>query len=623
MSFPKRYQLPSFQPYRKAPASPDLDSNATAADFRAVARSLHSEFFAEHPDTDIYSNIVKMLLAKIYDERTRRPGEQYEFQVLQTAGREESAGSLFKRIAALYERAYSAYVDAANGDSLDSRVFAPERVKSVVKGLQGLAITSGAALQGDLIGGFFEEILRAGFKQDKGMYFTHANLVWFMLEAIDLKQLTQETWRRATHPNDRMPYVIDPSCGSGTFLLRAMQMMSSAIRDNSAGLVATQDDERYYRSNLSDQNPNYWAKDFLYGCDPKFVMAITAKVNMVLHGDGSAHVYKWDALGPLSAGPDRRLQPVPGAMRSTPQSMYNPELSEQFDVVISNPPFGITLAPETARSAPESFTLGVAASSESLFIERYSQLLRPKGRLAVVVPESLLNAADYRKSRLLLYRFFWIRAVVSLPRNLFVETPTLTSLLFAQKKDVLEIAQWDKAWGAAEATISTAVHQALIDARIAARKKDTGPSDVEKNFLSALRPYIGAGSFILRRGRGASAVLSLKLPSGITTPAAALSYYEGMIRAAGFETLCTRAVFSIVSAALPNDWPAYAVDEVGYKLSKRGERVRPNQLCSFMDQDGTERPNVQKNGVPVEVVINQATPLKVLDFLRRDVKWAS
>ena len=212
------------------------------------------------------------------------------------------------------------------------------------------------------------------------MYFTHANLVWFMLEALDLTQLTQQVWGHATHPNNRMPYVIDPSCGSGTFLLRAMQMMSSTIRDNRAALVQTQDDETYFEAHFSHQTPNGWAKDFLYGCDPKFVMAITAQVNMVLHGDGSAHIYKWDSLRPLSDGPDRRLQPIPAGRRSVPAAGYSPDVSEQFDVIVSNPPFGITLAPETQRAVSTNFTLGSAASSESLF---WSDMLNCSGREGV------------------------------------------------------------------------------------------------------------------------------------------------------------------------------------------------------------------------------------------------
>lgn len=620
MSFPARYQLPSFKPFKKSSAGPDLDDGATTADFRAIANSFHDEFFAEHPDSEIFTSVVKMLLAKIYDERQRRPGQQYEFQVLQAHGKEETAASLFARINPLYESAYKAYIDKGGRDSLDPKVFAPERVKSVVKGLQGVAITRGAALHGDVIGTFFEEILRAGFKQDKGMYFTHANLVWFMLEALNLTALTQETWRKASHPSERMPYVVDPSCGSGTFLLRAMQMMSSAIRDNKTSLVLTQDDEQYYDSHLSDRNPNEWAKEFLYGSDPKFVMAITAKVSMVLHGDGSAHVYKWDALRALSQGPDRRLQPIPDKQRSVPLGSYPVDVSEQFDVVVSNPPFGITLAPETQKSVPDNFTLGAGTSSESLFLERYAQLLRPRGRLAVVVPESLLNGGDYRESRLLLYRFFHVRAVVSLPRNLFVETPTLTSLLFAQKKSAAEVAHWDADWSANKATVGRAVLGARAGMKAAVRRPGSTAGNVETAFFNDLGAYIDRDTFVKKRGRN-PVVLSAKLPTSVTTSAAALLHYEAFLQASAFRYLQDQAILKLMARTHGYDWPVYVVDEVGYKLSKRGERVMVNQLCSFFDAFGTEKPNVQKADTQVVPIVDTASPVKVLDFLRRDVTW--
>src|SRR6185437_15277726 len=93
--------------------------------------------------------------------------------------------------------------------------------------------------------------------------------------------------------------------------------------------------------------------------------------------------------------------------------------------------------------------------SEAHFLERWYQLLKPGGRLGVVVPESLLNSPDNADARLFLYRMFWVRAIVALPRNLFIDTPTLTSLLFAQKKSGGEVASWDKAWNVAEARIAS------------------------------------------------------------------------------------------------------------------------------------------------------------------------
>lgn len=94
----------------------------------------------------------------------------------------------------------------------------------------------------------------------------------------------------------------------------------------------------------------------------------------------------------------------------------------------------MTLSSETVRQLGKTFALSESTSSESLFIERCFQLLKPNGRLGLVLPESVFNTVDNMQVRLFLYRMFKIKAIVSLPRNVFIDTPTLTSLLFAQKK---------------------------------------------------------------------------------------------------------------------------------------------------------------------------------------------
>jgi hypothetical protein len=69
------------------------------------------------------------------------------------------------------------------------------------------------------------------------------------------------------------------------------------------------------------------------------------------------------------------------------------------------------------------------------------------------------------------------------------------------------------------------------------------------------------------------------------------------------------------------EWAVYAVDEVGYKLSKRGERVRVNELCAFVDGSGNEQPNVHRAAAAVHPLVNSGSPVRVLDFLRRDTRW--
>ncbi len=391
-TFPIRYSDPEHEPFVSGGKN-DLRLDCTQADFRAAAATFHAEFFGEHPDNTLFTNLMKCLLAKILDERQTKKGHEYNFQIFFRKDREEPALETFSRVNDLYKSAYKRYIEpnVPEPDEINAKEFPPERVKTVVKVLQGMCLTRGAALHGDIIGAFFEEILRTGFKQDKGMYFTHANLVHFILEAINLDTLTVDTWKTATHPENRLPYIIDPACGSGTFLLRAMHIITNAIRSRRDSLVADMDAQQFFEARMSDSTPNYWAEHFMYGMDPKFIMAITAKINMVLHGDGSVHVFKYDALKPFSAFNDDKLKPLSEPHRTIPRSRYRPDVVETFDVVVSNPPFGITIASDTKASIAKAFSLKENATSEALFLERWFQLLKPMGRLGVVVPESLLR----------------------------------------------------------------------------------------------------------------------------------------------------------------------------------------------------------------------------------------
>jgi len=349
--------------------------------------------------------LVKCLLAKIYDERTSKKGSEYSFQVKYKNGKPEKSYDVFETVNNLYKDAYSRYIEKnVSPDEIDPKEFSKEKVKSVVLALESLSITKGAALHGDIIGAFFEEILRSGFKQDKGMYFTHSNLVKFIIEALDLYGLTKETWNSATHPENRLPYIIDPACGSGAFLLHAMNQITSSIKTESASLVSDFEETQFYNARMSDDMPNYWAENFIYGFDPKFVMAITSKVNMVLHGDGSAHMFKYDAFKPFSSYNDTKLRPSGEAERSIPRSVYSEEICETFDVVLSNPPFGVTLSSDTKRTLSKTFSLSNKSPSDALFIERAFQLLKPNGRLGIVLPESIFNAVDLMPVRIFLYR---------------------------------------------------------------------------------------------------------------------------------------------------------------------------------------------------------------------------
>lgn len=621
--FPKDYRDPDFVPYTKG-GGKDLRENCTLAEFRAVATQFHNEFFAEHPDNQLFESLVKLLLAKISSEKNTEHGQEYAFQVFYRNGKSETAAEVFARISDLYDQAYSRYIDPAGTNPLDPNTFSAERVKSVVLAIQSMALTRGSALSADIMGAFFEEILRTGFKQDRGMYFTHDNIARFMVEAVGLRDLTKKKWRRATHPNNRLPYVMDPACGSGTFLLHAMQLITQTVHDNQAQLVTTDDARAFFHQNLSDIAPNAWAKDFLYGFDYKFIMALTAKVNMVLHGDGVTHIFKDDAYKPLSAYTAEKFRPVEsGAGRSLSAAQYPKPMCEAFDVVVSNPPFGVTLAPRTQAQLGSAFTLSPANSTEALFIERAFQLLRPHGRLAVVLPESVLNAAENIEVRKLLYRLFHIRAVVLLPRNIFVDTPTLTSLLFAQKKPAPAVEAWDHAWGLAKTRADALIATARSFTKASFVRSAISASEIEAGVLTALNGIVDTSSWITKSGANAR-VLTFKLPSDISIPKDAAYYYKDILFGAGFDAIVERYILQQVAISLDYDWACYTVSEVGFKLSKRRERARENQLMQLRGaRTGQAIQNLHLAEEPAEVIIDTTTPSKVLDFIASDVAWSS
>lgn len=109
-----------------------------------------------------------------------------------------------------------------------------------------------------------------------------------------------------------------------------------------------------------------------------------------------------------------------------------PQVTSRFDWSIGNPPYG-KLA---GKDAPGGF--GVAAGSGKLewyFVELCYQALKPGGMLALVVPDGILSNSGDAKYRKWFLENAWLRAVISLPTETFVNvgTSVKTSLLVIQK----------------------------------------------------------------------------------------------------------------------------------------------------------------------------------------------
>lgn len=415
-----------------------------------IKQKLHDRLWrgGTRTDTKIFFNLLKLVIAKIYDEKETENGKPYRFQLYY----EENLVN-YDKVNNLIQELYK--LTLTDKRYLDLKEEKLKKLKEIEAGTEVVELTPAEiafivsefqrySLQTtyDVLSIFFESIIRDEFKQTTGLYFTPLNLVKFILYGIELDKLAEETLKTT---KNRLPYLIDPSCGSGTFLIEAMKLVTNTIIENKSKITVTDSIADFIRQNFDEEGKRHlWAQEFLYGMDNHPHLALTTKVNMVMNGDGHVHVYADDSLDDFKE--------YENLMRITQKkTFYEGELNEQFDVIVSNPPFSIKLDPATKEKYREHFPILGNQSSELLFLERWYQLLKPKGRLGVVLPESVFDTTDNIETRIFLMKHFWIKAVISLPSGMkkgaFAPyTGTTTSLLFAQKKSDTEIEQWDKLW---------------------------------------------------------------------------------------------------------------------------------------------------------------------------------
>ena len=594
-TLPARYGKAQKTPYIKASAK-DLETNFSNEMLNQLQTDLHNVLWGGGgtADNEVFASLTNLILAKIQDEDEKEDGDTYDFQSMTFAkdGDEEfeTNEQLFERINALYRRALKSKLYILDENELqksyviDSKKFSLSKLKYAVQRMEELSFVDGKnSLNGkDILGDFFESIIRSGFKQSKGQFFTHINIVRFMLYALQTDRLAI----RRIKEDKELPYMIDPSAGSGTFLIEYMKFITKNMKYrncNADGYNALLGTARAVKDKvLSDwfypnQRENKWAQTYIYGSEINFNLGTAAKVNMILHGDGSTNIFVKDGLLPFSK---YEKETAPNALHgSYKNELYqNREVNGQFDLILTNPPFSVELDNDTKKSVKHDFMFGEKKNSENLFVERWYQLLRENGRLAAVLPESIFDTSENKYIRLFLYKYFTIKAVVSLPQISFEPyTSTKTSILFAQKKTAAEVKAWNDAWDSASKEYSRLVTQAknLIAVANGTKQKAKLPSiknlteeqerkvlaRMLKNYLTELDDELDANTLIKKYTEELESICTIDKDTKDT-----------------FGFVNTWWVFGEVASELDYAVFMAEADNIGYKRTKRGERPMPNDL---------------------------------------------
>lgn len=579
---PNQYNKPQKEPLRRG-GRRDLTTNFTLEEIKSLATNLHNVLWGGGGtgDTEIFASLVNVILAKIQDEYDTDNDEAYKFQLFQYGNELEKREVLFGRINELYRKALKdqLYImdDVTDQYVINRQKFPLNKLVYAVGQLEKYSFVDGkSSLNGkDILGDFFEQIQREGFKQTKGQFFTPVNIVRFILYALELDNLAI----KRLNEDRELPYIIDPACGSATFLIEAMKIVTQELKYRRKTEIKSgrQVRDRFEELFTPDNKEHRWARTYLYGIEHNFDLATASKVNMILHGDGATNIFKKDGLKPF------RFYDKPTAPNylniSHPDRLYaDKETNGKFDVVVSNPPFSVNLDDETKRFLDNEFLFGKKKNSENLFIERYYQLLKDSGRFGVVLPESVYDTTENKYIRLFLYKYFYIRAVISIPQLTFEPyTQTKTSLLFAQKKPIEEVEKWNTLWARYSAEyekLKTRVKN-YVKVFLDGEKKDKYPSikdDTDK---------------VIRENLSRFLKIKLDKEDEKTDVKALIEEHLDAIEETATIDKDAAEIFGYVNVtwvfgevAGKCDYPIFMAEaeNVGYKRSKRGEHPQPNDL---------------------------------------------
>lgn len=349
------------------PSEPDLRRSFEALLDLVVAR----DTVVTRADTQL-DQLCNMLLLKLESDikASLQPTRPVAFQIRKDE--HETAKFIREEFAELVDSREEVFRE----EQSPSLAFDDHTIKEIVYTWSSLKLLEVSA---EAVASAFQVFRRKNLKAAEGQYFTPSPVIRAAIRLLDIQ------------PDDR---IIDPACGSGGFLIEAFRDMVARI--NSEAAVRT------------------WAHRSVYGVDKDSINVKLTRAIMLVLGDGSTNIHIGDSIRQDRWEDDYPL--LPQAMRD-----------KSFSVVVTNPPFGTNLKIAGRDSHVNGYTIAHAAGKGThkdleiglIFLERAYRLLRPGGRLAIILPETYFFSTTYSFLGDWLAPRLALRAVVNVPMEAF------------------------------------------------------------------------------------------------------------------------------------------------------------------------------------------------------------
>lgn len=391
--------------------------------------------------------LLNLIFCKIYDEKRRYmdegSGKSYrrKFWVgIKEQNTIEGRAKVAERIKGIFT--------SLKSDPLFSEVFdGNEQIGLTDKGLayiaSELAKYSFLDATVDVKGLAYETIVSNTLKQEAGQFFTPRNIVKFMVEILD--------------PDEHLR-VLDPACGSGGFLV----MVLDHVRRKMTKKLFPKLEGPLLQDKMNSHEVNELVKQYaeqnLFGFDFDPDLKKAARMNMVMAGDGHANIFHLNSLAYPAGDKHEELEKVKEAVKKSIQNGKDKkskfdfdDARGKFDLIFTNPPFGAKIPindPEILikfdlghkwkkANSGEWHKVGVSSSEppEILFIDQCWHLLKPGGKLGIVLPDGILGNPNAEYVRAWILNKFKMIASIDLAVEAFLpQVGVQSSLLFLQKK---------------------------------------------------------------------------------------------------------------------------------------------------------------------------------------------
>ena len=353
---------------------------------------LLEELVLANSGVDSFNEIFKLIYAKLFDEWEAKFRKNKELKFRKYKDPETT----YKEISKLFEGAKDEWKGVF--EKTEKIKLTDEHLNVCVAEVQELKLF-GTDLR--IVDEAFEYLVPEVSKSKKGQYFTPRVIIDMAVKMLN--------------PH-RKEYLIDPACGSAGFLVHTMQYVWEK-----------------YNMETQEKRTAYAGK-YLWGIDFEEKATKISRAIMLIAGDGKSHIYRENSLEFIKW--DKKLK----------RDLEDEELVRDdnfrklnFDILMANPPFAGDIKEEWLKAlyeiVPKSKRKpGSKIDRHILFIERSLDIVKPGGRLAIVLPQGLFNNTNDKYIREFIMKRARILAVIGLHGNSFKpHTGTKTSILFLRK----------------------------------------------------------------------------------------------------------------------------------------------------------------------------------------------